>query len=263
MNRSALLCAGAALSVAAVTACSSPADTGDDAAATGPAAATGSASSAGQGDPAAACAGLPEMQTTVYPGGDPDAPPPTTEQLRDWATAVRPSFETVAANVPDDLADEIATLRAAVDGADAGIPIDLADPAVPGASTALDSWAHGACGFTTLDVVNTGTELTGVPATLPAGPLSVSFRNDGPPDQAGFVALVAELQDGSTVTPEQVVSGEVQFEDVVQSISAAQPGSDPVGYTTMSLTPGRYLVVTPLGGPPEFGGLVATEFRVD
>lgn len=262
MTRPALLCAGAALSLAALTACSPGADTAD---ASAPPPGTTAASPAPSGvpaDPAAACAALPEMQTTVYPGGDPEAPPPTAEALQSWASAVRPSFEAVAGNVPDDLADEIATLRTAVDGAGAGTPIDLADPSVQSASTALDGWAHGACGFTTLDVVNTGTELTGVPATLPAGPLSVSFRNDSPPDQAGFVALVAKLQDGATVTPEQVAGGEVEFESVVQSISAAQPGGDPVGYTTLTLTPGRYLVVTPLGGPPEFGALLATEFSV-
>jgi hypothetical protein len=148
------------------------------------------ASAAAPADPDtdAECAALPPFDAVVftYPsGGDPDAPKPSADALKQWAgTAVGP-VTALADAAPAELAAPVATLRAAIDGAAQGTPVDPADQEITAAATAVDKWGYDHCGFGTLDVTGTGTELPGVPATLPAGPLAVKFDNGGDPATKG------------------------------------------------------------------------------
>ena len=149
-----------------------------------------------------------------------------------------------------------------------GQPRDGTHPAGPGrrtgqrGATALDKWAHDSCGFPTLDVTGTGTDLPGVPASLPAGPLSISFTNGGAPEKAGFVLLVAKVKDGAQYTLDGIRDGSVDFTSVADVVGAAQPTAEtPTAYTVATLTPGKFLVLSPIGAPPEFTGTVAAEFE--
>jgi hypothetical protein len=249
----------AAVGLAALTACSAaPAP-----AAPGPASTSASASA--HSTPAA-CAALItfDTATVAYPGGDPSAPPPSADDVKKWAaTAVSP-INDLAANIPADYDKDAATLRTAVTGAQNGTAIKTDDPAIVIASTALDKWGRDNCGFTTLDVVNTGTELSGVPATLKAGPLSFSFADSGaPPEKAGFVLLVAKVKDGAKYTLDGIRNGSVDFTSVADIVGAAQPTKEePEAFSTATLTAGKYIVVSPIGAPPNFAGILAGEFTV-
>ncbi len=215
-------------------------------------------------DPAAACRALAafDAATVAYPGGDPTSPPPSADEVKAWAgTAVGPIGD-LATTVPVELDPAVATLRKAVEGTEAGTPVNTEDTAITGASTALDKWAHDSCGFPTLDVTGTGTDLPGVPASFPAGPLSISFTNGGAPEKAGFVLLVAKVKDGAQYTLDGIRDGSVDFTSVADVVGAAQPTAEtPTAYTVATLTPGKFLVVSPIGAPPEFTGTVATESR--
>ncbi|HEY0813779.1 MAG TPA: hypothetical protein VGE11_10915 [Pseudonocardia sp.] len=245
---------GATLGLAALAACSAP-----------PAAPPAPPAPPARSTPAACTALLAFDGTTVtYPGGDPSAPAPSADQVKRWAaTAVAP-IGGLAANIPADYADEVATLRTAVTGAQNGTPINTNDPTIVGASTTLDKWGRDNCGFATMDVTNDGTDLAGVPATLPKGPLSFSFADSGAPaEKAGYVLVVAKVKDGAKYTLDGIRDGSVDFTSVADVVGIAQPTKEePEAFSTATLTPGKYLVVTPIGPPPQFTGILAGEFAV-
>jgi hypothetical protein len=215
--------------------------------------------------PEAACAALPPFDAVVftYPGTDPGAPPPSAEALRQWAaTAVGP-VSTLAAAVPPELAAAVATLRTAIDGAAQGTPVDPADNGITAAATAVDEWGYHTCGFPTLDVTGNGKDLLGIPPTQPAGPLAIKFDNGGDPAGHGFVLLVAKVRDGARYTLDGIRNGSDDFNSAVDVVGAAQPPQgEPTGFAVATLTPGRYLVVSPIGVPPNFTGTAAAEFTV-
>ena len=212
---------------------------------------------------ALACLRLPGLgaAVTAYPGGDPDAPPATAEQLRDWATSTAAALGPVAANVPAGLDRRVAVLRTTLADAQRGDALDDAAPAA--ALAALDRWGRESCGFTALDVVNPGAGLDGVPATLPSGPVSISFTNAGPPENAGFVLLAVRVREGAAHDLQGVRDGSEDLEAFTDVAAVVQPApGEPTGIATSSLTPGRYLIVSPVGTPPRFSGTLATELGV-
>lgn len=214
-------------------------------------------------DGAAACASLPSLgeQVMRYPGGDPDAPPATPDQLRGWAAETSEVLEPLAQSVPVALDPQIATLRASLASLGQGEPLDEEDSSST-AMAALDEWGRARCGFTTVDVVDPGSSLEGVPATVPAGPASLSFTSTGPPEQAGFVLLVMRARDGAAYDLDSVRDGTVDPVEVADVAAAVQPSPGETGFATVTLAPGRYLVVSPNGAPPDFTGILATELDV-
>ena len=156
----------------------------------------------------------------------------------------------------------MATLRTVLDGVAQGKPLNPEDHAVSSAAAALDKWGHDSCGFSRLDVTGSDTALLGVPATLTPGPVAISFDNGGaPPDKAGFVLLVAKVKDGASYSLEAIRHNEMDFQQIADIVAAVQP-IDGVGYMTVQLIPGHYLVTSPIGVPPSFTGVVAAEFEV-
>lgn len=254
MSRFPLALAGAAATLAALAACSTT-----PAAAPAPA----PASAAPSRDTATACSALVTLDAAVitYPGADPDSPPPSADALKQWTTTVEPPFGIVAANVPAELESPVATLRTALDGTAKGTPLGSSDATVTAAASALDKWGHDTCGYTRLDVTGNGTDLPGAPATLPAGPLSISFDNGGDPAKGGFVLLLAKVKDGKTFTIDGIRNGSVDFSSVADVVAAVQP-TQGTAYSSAKLDKGRYLLVSPIGAPPNFTGTVAEELAV-
>ena len=212
---------------------------------------------------AIACAQLAAMDAVVltYPGADPDSPPPTADVLKEWAAIMAAPFGAVAANIPPELDASVATLRTVLDGVAQGNPLNSEDQAISSASVALDKWGHESCGFTPLDVTGSSTELLGVPATVPSGPVAVSFDNGGAPDKGGFVLLVARVHDGATYSLDAVRHNAIDIQQIADIVAVVQP-TDSVGYSTVQLTAGRYLLTSPIGVPPSFTGVAVAEFDV-
>ena len=257
--RLAAVCAVAAASV--VTACSSsPA----------PQSSSGPAASGTAHPPAAAttrqtalaCAGLVPFDQSLltYPGGD-SGGTPSAAQLRTWAATAAPRLQVLAANVPVSLDPDAATVHAMLTTISDGRPVDPT-PAQYAALTSFDQWGHGACGFTRLDVTNTATGLTGVPSALPARTVSVSFTNRAPAAKAGFILLVGRVRPGAHYTLAAIRANKVDLTTIADIVVAAQPDGDRPAYATVRLTPGDYVVTSPIGSPPNFSGIVASEFHV-
>jgi hypothetical protein len=263
MSRTPLVLAGVAALAAALAGCSSAVPPAS--AAPAPAAPAAAAPAATTGpDTATACTGLVAMDAVVvtYPGGDPGAPPPTADALKQWAAQLTQPFGLVAANVPAELQPAVTTLQTSLDGLQKGTPLPADDPTTDDALGQLDKWAHDTCGFTRLDVTGNGTDLAGVPATAAAGPATVSFANGGDP-AGGFVLLVAKVKDGADYTLDGIRDGSVDFTSVADVAAAVEPGpGGATGYGSVELAKGKYLLVSPIGSPPAFTGTVATELEV-
>ncbi len=256
--RLAAVCAVAA--TIAVTACSSsPAPhSSSDPAASGAAHPSAAATTR---QTALACAGLVPFDQSVltYPGSDSGTP--SSAQLRGWAATAAPRLEVLAANVPVSLDPDVATVRAMLATTSNGRPVDPT-PAQYAALTSFDQWGYGACGFTRLDVTNTATGFTGVPPALPAGTVSVSFTNRAPAAKAGFILLIGRVRPGAHYTLAAIRANKVDLTTIADIVVAAQPDGGRPAYATVRLTPGDYVITSPIGSPPNFSGILASEFHV-
>lgn len=214
------------------------------------------------GDVAAACDAVLTLNAVQPPGTDPDGPAPTPQEMTAWVAAVQPALTIAAANAPPELTANFVTLQKTADAAKQGTPVDTSDPALSGALNTINASVHDNCGFQTLDVANSGGALAGVPATLDAGPLAIEFTNSTDPAAASFVLLVARIKDGQTVPLADIQSGKADLSQVSDVIAGLQPtGTDPA-YSTATLTPGHYVVASPMGTPPAFSKIIGVELDV-
>lgn len=204
-------------------------------------------------DPAAACAAQVRINSAIPPGADPSDPPPPPPLMRSWAADLGPDFAVLEQNTPDTLRPATNRLRTELDRAQQGYRIDVSDPEIGAASNAIDEWVYASCGFRRLDVVNQGGSFGPLPAALSPGPVAVRFSNVGDPSKAGFVLLLARVRDGVTATLEDFRAGRADLDRDAEVKLGAQPVAGS-GYGSVELPPGRYLLVSPLGAPPEFAG---------
>jgi hypothetical protein len=207
-------------------------------------------------DTAAACSAEVALNETIPPGADPDSP----AEMQAWATSVATPFATLRDNAPDALSSSTAVLGGLIDQAKQGKRIDVSDDAVTKASNAVDGWVHDSCGYQTMDLTSTGGKLGPAPAALKPGPVSIKFSSTG--DPAAFVLLLARVKDGQTVTAADVDAGKADFGKAADVIGAAQPSGSEPGYGTATVKSGKYLLVSPLGQPPNFTGTTALDVTV-
>jgi hypothetical protein len=211
-------------------------------------------------DTAAACNAEVALNATIPPGANPDGPAPSAAEMQTWAASVATPFATLQANAPDTLQSSVAVLSGVLDQAKRGQRIDVSDPKTTAASNAIDGWVHDSCGYQTLDLTSTGGKLGPTPTALKPGPVSIKFSSTG--DPSAFVLLLARLKDGQQATAADVDAGRADFEQVAEVVGAAQPTGPEPAYATATVTAGRYLLTSPLGQPPNFGGTASLDLTV-
>lgn len=222
--------------------------------------AANSAPSAPAKDTAAACSAEVALNTTIPPGADPDGPAPSAAEMQAWAASVATPFATLRDNAPDSLSSSIAVLGGLLDQAKQGKRIDVSGETTTTASNTIDGWVHDNCGFQTVDLTSTSGKLAPAPGALKPGPVSIRFASTG--DPAAFVVLLARVKDGQTATAADVDGGKADFDKVADVIGAAQPTGSGPAYGTATLKSGRYLLVSPLGQPPNFTGTTSLDVTV-
>jgi hypothetical protein len=234
----------------ATTAGDAPADT---TAVTEPdTATTADAADAPAGELTAYCDAMLAFDAIESPGGPED---PTAEELAAWATEMQPLLAAVAAGAPDEVADPVEHLTAALDGAAAGDPSLVADPATFGALAALEGVAYEGCGFTQLDVTAGDYLYEGVPASVPAGPLAIRLTNAG---SEPHIILAIQRAEGNTTPAEELVdeffaavtTGGPPPASVVGGMAGDPPFAEPgggVGGKVTDLAPGSYVLFCPIG----------------
>ena len=93
-----------------------------------------------------------------------------------------------------------------------------------------------------------------------SGPVSIKFSSAG--DPAAFVVLLARIKDGRQATAADVDAGRADFDKVAEVVGAAQPTGPGPAYGTAMVTAGRYLLLSPLGRPPNFAGTTSVDLTV-
>jgi hypothetical protein len=266
MPRSVLSVACVAASVTVFAACSSSSQprAANSPIPSGVSTAVPAQNAAASRNPASACAALPSFDAAMlaYPDSD-NSPPPLPATLTRWAATAAAPLQILAANVPAELDMDVDTVRAAIAETAKGKPLNTDDSSLIGALTALDHAAHDNCGFTRLEITSVGSDLTGIPATLAPGPVSVSFANDAPASQSGFILLVARIHDGQPYTLDQIRNDTLDIAKIGDIVVAALPGANGMAYATAKLTPGHYVVSMPIGNPEKVTRILAGEFDVN
>jgi hypothetical protein len=214
-------------------------------------------------DTAAACSARIRLNAKIPPGADPGEPDPAPQGMKDWAASVSPDFEILAANLPADLAPQVATQRADLEKARRGERMDSISPATMKSSNAIDEFVFDKCGLPQLDVTSTDGKYGTIPATLNAGPTAIRFAATGADSRAACVLLVARVRDGQTVSLQDLTAEKVELESIAEVATAVLPDHGQPGYATADLKTGRYILETPLGVLPDCsGGVTEAEFTV-
>ncbi|MBL7500814.1 hypothetical protein I6A84_41780 [Frankia sp. CNm7] len=244
-----------------LAACSDSSDlSGPPAGAGGPAVAPAEATEATE----AACDAALASDWVNIPGINPSQPPASAAELAAWATPLQTQLATLRAGVPASLTSQIDALDGVVRDAKDGKQVPTEDASLGAALTAVNGWAYDSCGYTTLDVTNSdGSALSGVSTSLPAGPVALKFTNAGSdPAKAGFILLIGKVRDGETATAADVRAGTAVLQEVSDIVGVAQPVGSGPAYGLTTLGPGRYIVSTPVGTPPEFATILASDLEV-
>lgn len=175
------------------------------------------------------------------------AVPEDPAEMDAFAAELEATVERLAADLPEDLQAAGQALVDAGDDLDA-----LFGPEGIEAQAAIGEAVHEGCDAeAAIDVVGTEYAFDGLPDELPAGRISVAFRNDGAEEHE---MIVLRRNDGSDATFEELAEAgpdallaEATFEGVV----FASPGQ--TGYAAFDLEPGTYFMVCtiPVGGGDE------------
>jgi hypothetical protein len=225
---------------------------------------SGGAEEEGKDDQAAAsteeyCANSLAIETVAEPGIDFDAltPEQQAEEAKKFATnTIRPLADKLIASAPEETKDDYdvadKTLTELEQTGD--FEATFAKPEAIEAFNNLHAYDLENCDWGRVDVVATNYKFDGVPATVPSGPTSFEFDNNGTEQHE---MVIFRKNDGETMTFDQIlaIEDEAEAEKHAQFIGAT--GGDPNDpedlYAVVDVEPGDYAMVCfiPVGSTPE------------
>ena len=178
---------------------------------------------------------------------------------------ILPIVETLEANATEEIAEPVATL---VDVATRSVddPSQFEDSGGQEAYSEIGGVVHDDCGYEAVDVTGVDYAYEGIPESLPAGPTSFSFTNDGGEEHE---MLMFRKADGETRSFEELFA--LSEEEAGDAVTFTLATFSPIGATTYAigdLEPGQYAAVCfiPVGGaedgPPHFTEGMLAEFEV-
>ena len=202
-----------------------------------------------------------------------DAPEDPAEMEAFVAESVTPNVEKIEGNEPEEIADAVAVMLAAVDTAvTSGDTSALESEEVATAQGEVYPQLGELCDFQTLDVTAIDYEYEGVPEKMEAGPTVVVLSNEAEaePHEMGLV----KLKEGVDIPLEEILSmPEEESGELIESFSGAFAAAGTVSGTTVELNPGRwvYACFIPVGstgesegsGPPHFTEGMSGELAVE
>lgn len=239
-------------------------------------AASATTSSDAEADPAEFCEASVDLEVAFTSGGpqlDETAPPEEQQAaLEEFGATLDPLLTRAEETAPEELSEpvttSITTIRDALGGGD---PAALEGPEFQEADDAIDEYMLAECGYDQLEVTGVNYEYEGLPDTLPAGTVAVTFTNEG--DELHEIG-VARINDDVTLPVEQVLAlPEDQIFSSLQiaGIAFAAPGESET--TFMRMETGRYGTAcfvsegttpdTEGAGPPHFTLGMFAEFTVE
>lgn len=248
---------------------------GEASASSGSASGSESGSEGGSGsesgaDVEAYCDATARIETVGEP--DVDFETATEEEVAEAAKAfasdtLRPIADDIVAAAPEEVADDIALLSAAVDElAETGdFEAAFENDEVEAASDRTHAFDLENCGWQKVDVTAVDYAFQGL-GDAEAGIVSFEFSNEG---EEPHEFVLFRKNDGVTESAQELLANEEESEDKVTFVAGtfAEPGDN--DYAVADLEPGNYAAVcfVPVGGgeegPPHYTEGMVSEFSVE
>ncbi|WP_040336636.1 hypothetical protein [Candidatus Blastococcus massiliensis] len=266
---------GAALLLAvSLAACGSDDDSGSDTEATETSAAETTEAEGGDAD--AFCAAAVEAETTIGQGPPVDFEAATPEEieaaLAEFSQDLEPTLEELESVAPEEISSDVESLSGQVRQAlETGDDSVFESEEFVSADAAIDEYMLDNCGFEQIEATGVDYEYEGIPDTVPAGTVAVTFDNQG--EEVHEIGIV-RINDDVTASVEELLA---MPEDQVMSmitftgVAFANPGESDT--TFLRLEPGRYAAAcfvpegtthdTEGGGPPHFTLGMFAEFTAE
>jgi hypothetical protein len=233
---------GVALLVAAtVAACGSDDDGGEDSSAAETSAAESSAAESGA-DPAEFCEAAVDLEAGFASGPGPDESAPPEEQqaaLEEFSAMMEPLLAEVEETAPDEVADAVTTATGLVrEGLSGNDPSVLEGPEFQQADDDIDDYMLAECGYEQIEATGVDYEYEGLPDTVPAGVVAVTFVNEG---EEMHEIGIARINDDVTEPVEQLLSlpeEEIFSKLELKGVTFTAPGESETSFLRMD--EGRY-----------------------
>jgi hypothetical protein len=263
------LVGGASLVIAAtMVGCGSDDDSGDTA--------SGTTSAAAEADPAEFCDTAVDTEAAVLAGPPVDFETATPEEisaaLEEYGAQIEPQLADLEETAPEEVSDTVTTLTTQIrEVLETGDDSLFEAPEFTEADDALEEYMLAECGYEQIEATGVDYEYEGIPDTLPAGVVAITFVNEG--EELHEIA-VARINDDVTQSieellalPEEEVSSMIEF----MGAAFAEPSQSDTAF--LRLDPGRYGAVcfipegtthdTEGAGPPHFTLGMFAEFIVE
>jgi hypothetical protein len=265
------LMGGASLVLAAtMVACGSDDSGGEDTAAPETSASEESA------DPAEFCEAAVEVEAAFGMGPAVDFETASPEEiqaaLEEFGGTVEPLLARAEETAPEEIAADVETaVSLAREATTTGDTAALDGPEFQEADAAMDEYMLAECGYEQLEATGVDYEYEGLPDTIPAGTVAVTFNNEG--EELHEIGL-ARINDDVTMSVEELLmlpEEEAMTMITFTGAAFAEPGASDT--TFLELAPGRYAAVcfVPQGtthdaegsGPPHFALGMMAEFTAE
>jgi hypothetical protein len=264
------LVGGASLVLAAtMVGCGSDDDAGDTAA-------SATSSSAAEADPAEFCEIAVDTEAAVISGPPIDFETATPEEiqaaLEEYGAQLEPQLVELEEAAPEDVSDDVTTLTGTFrESLASGDDTAFEQPEFIEADNGIDEYMLAECGYEQLEATGVNYEYEGLPDTVPAGVVAVTFSNEG--DELHEIGL-ARINDDVTQPVEALLAlPEEQILTMIEFKGAAFAAPGETDTTFVRLEPGRYgaACMIPQGtthdtegtGPPHFTLGMFAEFTVE
>jgi hypothetical protein len=253
---------------ATMAGCGSDDDSGDTA--------SGGTSSSAAADPAEFCEAAVDAEATISMGPPVDFETATPEEiqaaLEEFGAEVEPQLTAVEESAPEDVSDDVTTLTDKIrEVLSTGDDTIFEQPEYTEANVAIDEYMLAECGYEQIEATGVNYEYEGIPDTVPAGVVAITFSNEG--DEMHEIALARINDDVTTPIEELVALPEEQVFSMLEITGAAFAAPSESDTVFMRLEPGRYGAVcfipqgtthdTEGSGPPHVALGMFAEFTAE
>ncbi|MDT0276961.1 hypothetical protein [Blastococcus goldschmidtiae] len=278
----------ALLMAAALAACGTDDDGGEDTTAAGSTETTENTETtestettgtteSGSGDVDAFCSAVVDVETLSSQGPpvDPETAPPEELEaaMLEFSEQLEPSLEEAEETAPEEVSEDVDTLVSQIRQVlETGDDSMLISEEFLTADAAVDEYMIDNCGYEQIEATGVDYEYEGLPDTVPAGTVAVTFNNEG--EEVHEIGLV-RINEGVTQSIEELLAlpeEEAMSMATFVGVAFADPGQSDT--TFMEMEPGRYAAVCfvpegtthidmPGEGAPHFTLGMVGEFTVE
>ncbi len=218
---------------------------------------TTTAGAEGEGDVAAFCNAVVAIDTTVAtaaPGPELEGAPPEEVQaaLEEFSATLEPLLVVADETAPQEVAEDAHTLsRLSREVLKTGDESILESEEFKQADANADDYMLANCGFEQVEVTGVDYAFEGVPQTVPAGPVAITFTNDGGEVHELALLRINDDVDESFEELLQLPEEEAMQKGTFAGHVLAFPGVSDTAF--LDLEPGRFGIACfiPVGSTPD------------